>query len=260
MSKCPINSHLTNQVISVWTQIYDYLKSSKTDCNTPEAIAAYKTLWSIIAEIFSEDFFSKLNQEIDLHWVDITWVHKLFAEKWFAQIMNFFHTEKKKWRFFPPLEWSKLYPNDAVTIIDMGWQHACFLIGTLLRKTIESWESDEQFSADIDEAKRFTMALARTHLYIETSIVNKIEEIFERWSVNTDSIYSGIYSTAWFDKPALGCPAIFFWDKRVWKSLFECMRQKMEREYRKAPSAKDRWKCPIHKIRLLISAIIVRLS
>ena len=260
MNHCPIQPELTRELHNISELIFQSLKIPWWDDRTPEAIEAYSTLWSIISEIFTPDFFDDLSNTVDLKGIDITEAHTVFAKKWLTHMMHFFVNERKKWRIFPSLKGSKLYPSDAETIIIMGWQHACFLIWVFLSRALESKSNEAEMKQEIDETRRFAMVLARTHLYIETSIVRHLEQILSEWRINTEQIYNGIHAATWFDLPALGCPAIFFGDKRVGKSLFDGMRWKMEQHYRPRTQIIREPACPIKRIRLLFSGILGRLK
>lgn len=259
MLRCPINTETINQVRSTWGAVYEYFRNHAQNNRLSDAQEAYTLAWDIISEALQPDFFELLWNRVNLEWVPIEEAHDAFSRIWLSHLMTFFTSERKKWRYFPSHKGCKLFPNDIESIIILWWQHACFIIWFMVRHAIQNSRKSldsSDFGDNIDETRRFVMMLARSHLYIETSVVAKMEKILSEWRISTEAIYDWINDLVWFELPALWCPAIFFGDKRVGKSLFECMRKRMEEQYM-IPSW---WNCPVRKIRLLFSKLMNRLK
>ena len=257
MKWCPFHEGLWRDMRQVWDDTYALSSDIRDNNDSTETTKFYKTLGDIISDIFLPDFFE---QSIDCDKFKTIWFrnsYKIFQKIGETKILQYFTAERRKWRILSAMSWTKLYPMSPEEIIIAGWWHACYIVWVLVRHSMKNWiDNDTYRTLSRIEAKRIVMILASMHLNIESAFVTHIDTILSRGYVSSGNIYNTLDTKSWLHLPVLWCPAIFFWDKRIGKSLFTWIQETLEKEY---PSREDRDEHWLKQIRDLFTWLLWRL-
>ncbi len=254
MKKCPFHSSLRPSIKSLG-DIFER-EILKTSEDNSVAIKSYEDFGDLISEIFPPSFF---DSDIDARdFLGIYPIHSksLFQKRGESHIKNYFKIEKQRGTEFSPKKWTKLYPWSPEEALILWWWHACYIMVVFLNQILRKKYTTHEYDEFGKEAYKILTILARQHLSIETGFALNIDNILSRWVERTSTIYDDIDKINFVWLPALGCPALFFWDKRVGKMLFDWIARHMIMAY----WAKSWIKILSEKIKLSFAEILIKIG
>lgn len=254
MKKCPFHSSLRPSIVSLGGRLEKEILRVWEDVSV--ATKSYEDFGDLISEIFPPSFFESdidTQEFFGMYPIDSK---SLFEKRGEKQIKKYFETEKQRAIEFAPKKWTKLYPWSPEEAIIQWWSHACYIMVIFLNQILKKQYTDYEYDEFSKEAYKILTVLARQHLSVETGFALNIDSILSRGVDRTSTIYDDIDKINFVWLPALGCPALFFWDKRVGKMLFDWITRHMIMVY----STKSWSKIISEKILLSFRKIVNRIQ